>query len=285
MKSQTAVVALLLIVAAMMFQPTSSFCQDDTPPYLRDRGPGMPVSMFGTYVRTGELKIYPFYEYYRDNDLEYKPSDFGNGLEEDFRGRYRAHEGLFFFGYGISDRVAVEFEAAYISAKLTKSKDDPSAMPNLLEESGLGDVEGQIRWRWNHESAKSPEVFNYFETVFPTGKNNSLIGTSDWQLKLGTGLIKGFNWGTVTMRVAVEYDAAENKVDLGEYAFEYLKKASDRFRFFVMLEGTQDEAALFPEIQWHFSRRAFLKANTGFGMTSKATDFAPEVGIMFSLWP
>ncbi len=278
------VVTLLLIMAAMMLQPARSFAQED-PPYLRDRGPGIPVSMFGTYVRPGELKIYPFYEYYRDNDLEYKPSEFGYGLGEDFRGRYRAHEGLLFFGYGISDRVAVEFEAAYISAKLTKSKDDPSAMPALLEESGLGDVEGQIRWRWNHESAKSPEVFNYFETVFPTGKKNSLIGTSDWQLKLGTGLIKGFNWGTVTMRVAVEYDAGEKVFDLGEYAFEYLKKASERFRFFVMFEGTQDEASLTSEIQWHISRNVFLKANNGFGITSKATDFAPEVGIMFAMWP
>ncbi|MCI0694783.1 hypothetical protein L0337_22600 [candidate division KSB1 bacterium] len=285
MKSKTVVVALLPIMAALMSQPTKSFCQEELPPYLRDRGPGMPVSMFGTYVRTGELKIYPFYEYYRDNDLEYKPAEFGYGLNQDFRGRYRAHEGLLFFGYGISDRVAVEFEAAYITAELTKSKDDPSAMPNLLEDSGLGDVEGQIRWRWNHESATSPEVFNYFETVFPTGKKNSLIGTSDWELKLGTGLIKGFNWGTVTMRVAVEYDAAENKVDLGEYALEYLKKASERFRFFVMIEGSQDEVSLTPEIQWHVSRNVFLKANNGFGITSKATDFAPEVGIMFAVWP
>jgi hypothetical protein len=214
--------------------------------------------------------------------LEYKPAEFGYGLNEDFRGRYRAHEGLIFLGYGISDRLAVEFESAYISAQLHKSDIDPSPMPDSLEESGLGDVEGQIRWRWNHESANAPEFFNYFETVFPTGKRNSLIGTSAWQFKLGTGLIKGFRWGTITMRVAIDYDEGEKVFDLGEYAFEYLKRASDRFRFFVMLEGTQDEAALYPEIQWHFSRSVFLKVNNGFGLTSKATDFAPEVGVMFS---
>ncbi len=38
-----------------------------------------------------------------------------------------------------------------------------------------------------------------------------------------------------------------------------------------------------PGIQWHCNRNVFLKANTGFGVTSKATDFAPEVGIMFSI--
>jgi hypothetical protein len=268
----------------MMLQPTKNFAQEE-PPYLRDRGPGIPVSMFGTYVLEGELKIYPFYEYYRDNNFEYKPAELGYGLDQDFRGRYRANEGLIFLGYGISDRVAVEFEAAYIAAELTKSKDDTSAMPPKLEKSGLGDVEGQIRWRWNRESATTPEFFNYFETVFPTGEKYSLIGTSDWQFKVGTGLIKGFRWGTMTLRVAVDYDAGEKVFGIGEYALEYLKKASNCFRFFFMLEGSEDEIVLVPEIQWHFSRIVFLKANNGFGVTSKATDFAPEVGIMFSLWP
>ncbi len=284
MKFKTALQALLLIIAAVSLHPRSSFSQEQ-PAYLRDRGPGIPVSMFGTYVRPGEFLLYPFYEYYHDNDMEYKPSDFGYGLAEDYRGPYRAHEGLIFIGYGISDKMAFEFEAAYISAELEKDKNDPSAMPPRIEESGLGDVEGQIRWRWNHESVSKPEFFSYFETVFPTGEDNSLIGTSDWQFKLGTGLIKGYKWGTMTFRAAVEYDAAEDKVDLGEYAVEYLRRVSDRVRMFAMLEGTQDEAALSPEIQWHFNRHVFLKANTGIAVTSKAVDFAPEVGIMFSLFP
>jgi len=40
---------------------------------------------------------------------------------------------------------------------------------------------------------------------------------------------------------------------------------------------------LIPEFQWHINPGVFLKANAGFGITSKATDFAPEIGIMFSL--
>ena len=52
-----------------------------------------------------------------------------------------------------------------------------------------------------------------------------------------------------------------------------------------MVEGADDELAFIPEIQWHISRNVFLKANNGFGFTSKATDFAPEVGIMFSFMP
>jgi hypothetical protein len=63
------------------------------PTFLQDRGAGVPTSMFGTCVQQGELLIYPFFEYYLNNDGEYAPNDFGLGLDKDFRGRYRASEG------------------------------------------------------------------------------------------------------------------------------------------------------------------------------------------------
>ena len=286
MKPKTVIVALLLIMTAMMLQPTRSFSQQvpqQDPDYLRDRGRGIPTSIFGTYVRKGELLIYPFYEYYHDKNLEYEPAEFGFGSLQEFRGRYRANEAVLFIGYGISDRLAVEFEAGVIAAKFNKASNDLTALPAQIKESGLSDVEAQIRWRWNHESAKTPEFFNYVETVFPTGKKNSLIGTSNWEVKLGTGLIKGYKWGTVTGRISVEYIAAEKKWGLGEYALEYLKRVSDRFRLYAILEGSEDELALVPGMTWHLGHGVFLKVNNGFGVTSKATDFAPEVGIMFSL--
>jgi hypothetical protein len=85
--------------------------------------------------------------------------------------------------------------------------------------------------------------------------------------------------------LALEYDTGENKLGTGEYALEYLKRISNHFRFFVMIEGAEDEIALIPEIQWHISPHVFLKVNNGFALTSKATDFSPEVGIMFSVFP
>ena len=56
------------------------------------------------------------------------------------------------------------------------------------------------------ENERRPEVFSYFETVFPLQDEYSLIGTSDWEFKLGTGITKGFSWGTITLRTAAEYD-------------------------------------------------------------------------------
>ncbi|MBI4421223.1 MAG: hypothetical protein HY560_10385 [Gemmatimonadetes bacterium] len=273
------VIRALPLLMALTLEPAPASSQE-VPAYLRDRGTGMPTSQFGTYIRKGELLVYPFFEYYRDNDLEYEPLDFGFGSTQEYRGRYRASEGLFFIAYGISDRLAAEFEVGAIAARFEKARTDVTAVPARMEKSGLNDVEGQLRYRWNREAVGTPEVFTYFETVFPTGEQYSLIGTSAWEFKLGTGLTKGFQWGTLTFRAAIDYTAAEKAFGPGEYAVEYLKRMSNRLRFFFMVEGTEDEVAVVPEIQWHVGRNLFVKLNQGIGLTSKATDYAPELGLM-----
>lgn len=120
--------------------------------------------------------------------------------------------------------------------------------------------------------------------MIPHDKDEVLIGTPGWEFKLGTGLVKGFGWGTLTARVAVDYsEASSSHFDLGEYAVEYLKRLSPRFRIYVGLEGTQDELSLITEVQWHLGRNVFVRLNNGLGLTSKATDWTPEVGILFTL--
>jgi hypothetical protein len=238
--------------------------------------------MFGTYVRPGELLIYPFFEYYRDADAEYSPDEMGFGLDQDFRGQYRAAERLLFIGYGLSTRVAVELEAANITARLHKAPDDPSPMPPMIRESGLGDVEAQVRWRWNDETERRPELFSYFETVFPLERSRRLIGTQGWEFKLGSGALRAYRWGTLMLRVAAEYDGEDDSFALGEYAIEYLKRLSTRFRVLTALEGDQDEVEQITEAQWFIRRNLYLKLNNSFGLTSKATDWAPELGVMIS---
>jgi hypothetical protein len=238
--------------------------------------------MFGTYIRRGEWLVYPFIERYKDKNFEYSPDELGHGLDADFRGTYYATEALIFLAYGLSDRLAFEFEAAVISAEMGKAPDDPSTVPSEIEESGLGDVEGQLRYRWNHETDRAPEVFSYFETVFPLQKDKQLIGTTDWEFKLGTGLVRGFSWGTTTFRAAMEYDAADGNFALGEMAVEYLKRLNSSFRIYAGIEGVQDEIEGITELQWFIKPNVVLKFNNAFGLTSKATDYAPEFGVMFS---
>src|SRR6266705_2537648 len=183
----------------------------------------------------------------------------------------------------VAAAVALEFEAAVISAELRRSPADTSAMPARVEESGLGDVEGQIRWRFQRETENRPEFFTFFETVFPLQRSRKLIGTQDWEFSFGLGLTRGFRWGTVTARAAGEYSRETRQFDTGEYAVEYLRRLSPAWRVVAAIEGNQvDEVSLLTEVQWQFVPHAALKLNGGWGLTTNATDFAPEVGIMFS---
>ena len=276
----------LTLLLALIAVPGIAAGQDDQPAWLRDRGPGVRTSLLGTYVRHRELLVYPFFEWYADHDLEYKPSELGYGPSlTDYRGRYRASEGILFFGYGVTADLAIEFEAAVITAELRTSPDDTSnAKPPRVRESGLGDVEGQIRWRFQRETATRPELFTYFGTVFPLQKDRHLIGTQHWEHFFGLGVVRGYRWGTMTVRVAAEYSAAERPhFDAGEYAIEYLRRLSPTWRVVAAIEGNQvDEVSVITEVQWQPSRHATFKFNHALGVTTNATDFAPEVGIMFA---
>jgi len=274
---------LMLLCSAARVAGQEATPQSAEPPHLRDRGTGVATSMFGTYVRNGEWLFYPFMEYYRDQDLEYAPSELGAAGDADYRGRYRAHESLFFVSHGLTDNLAFEIEVAHIHATLYKSPSDTSTLPSTITESGLGDVEGQIRWRWRQETDRRPELFSYGEVVVPHHADRPLTGTADWELKAGSGVTRGFHWGTLTARAALEYDAASTSpFDLGEYAIEYLKRLSPRWRVYAGIEGTTDELELITEAQLHVSPHVFIRLNSGFGMTSKATDWSPEIGVVIA---
>jgi hypothetical protein len=264
-------------------QLAASVNAEDLPDYLRDRGTGVATSLFGTYVRGGEVLVYPFYEYTTNKNQEYSPEELGFAGTQDYRGKNTEHEALIFLSYGVSENVAVEVESAlWTTATQHKSPDDPSAMPDEVTESGFGDTQAELRWRWWKESDKKPEFWSYFETVFPFQRDRKIIGTQDWELIQGFGLTRGFRFGTLTARASMEYQADEGKVAFGEYALEYLKRLSPRWRSVLAVEGEEDELAAIAEAQWQIAPHALLKLNNGFGLTSKAPDLAPEVGIAFS---
>lgn len=258
---------------------------DELPPYLADRGRGIATSQFGTYVEPGERLIYPFYEYTRTGSYEYHASEFGRIGEDDYLGKLVERESLFFFAYGISDRLEVEFEAAYHThATFHKAPDDPTPVPQRLAESGVGDVEGQVRYRWRQETADHAEYFSYFELVLPSQPNKYLIGTPKWEATIGIGSLRGHPWGTLGWRASIAYDRSDPnpRLEGGEFAIDYIKRRNDQWRWVLSLEGESDELSAIGEAQWSFARNAYLKINSGFGLTQKAPDFAPEIGVMIS---
>jgi hypothetical protein len=271
-----------LLGATPAFSVTQPEDTKDLTPWLADRGRGMATSMFGTYVREHEWLVYTFYEYTKTTGFQYAPEELGFTGKQEFNGTLKEHEALLFVSHGFTDRLSFEFESAlHADATFNKSPADLSGIPDPLKESGLGDTEGQLRWRWSEETEHRPEMFSYFELVLPLQKNKVLIGTQDWEYSLGFAAIKGHRWGTLTGRVALGY--SESSVDVDEYAFEYLKRLSPRWRFYAAVEGHQtDELSAILEGQVRLGRHVLLKVNSGFGLTSKAADVAPEIGLLFS---
>jgi hypothetical protein len=262
----------------------SMVAQQQEPSYLRDRGPGIASSMFGTFIAKGEVIIYPYWEYYRDHDHEYKPAELGYGLDQDFRARYRESEYLFFLAYGVSDFLALQTEIATTDATLNKSSSDPSAMPARIHESGLSSFETQIRWRGWHETEKRPELWGYVDIVYPLNKRARIIGSDGWDIEGGVGLTRGFRWGTVTARYAILYESTEAAhFTPGEFGLEYLKRLSPHWRVFLAVAGQGDEVSAITEAQWHLSPKAFIRFSQELGLTSKATDWEPQLGVLFTL--
>jgi hypothetical protein len=267
-------------------QPAAA--QEDLPgDHRKDRGGGIPASMFATYIEPGQLLIFPFYAYSRDDNREYQPAALGFGLDEDFRGKFRSSEQQIFIGYGISDRLAIEFETGHIRASLDKSPGDPSATPTRIEESGLGDVEGQVRARLMREGESRPELFGYLEVTAPSQRHKLLIGEPDWDFKPGFGAVRGFSLGTLLIRTTGEYNRDNTHFDVGETAVEYLRRLSPRWRINLGVEGGEtgapDEWDLVSGVQWRSGDHLVLRFDNALGITSKATDWAPQIGLMVAI--
>jgi hypothetical protein len=255
----------------------------DLPPYLSDRGDGIPTSLLGTYVREKEFLFYPFYEYTRFENFEYKPSEFGFTGEEEFLGKLVEREALLFLAYAFNDSLAIEFESAlHVSADFTKAPEDTSSLPATIQESGVGDTETNIRWRYLKETESRPEVTFFMKTVFPLQRDKKLIGTQVWEFAPGVVVTKGYSFGMLAGRLAAGYDTGEHKAKFDEWAIDYVKRLNSNWRVALSLEGAQlDEVSLIGELQYTLGKNAVLKLNTGIGVTEKAPTFAPEIGVMF----
>ena len=253
----------------------------------QERGTGVPTSRFGMYVTRGELLVNPFFAYATDHNREYQPVQLGYGLAQDYRGRFHSTEGLLFLAYGVTDWLALELEASRIHATLNKAPDDTSATPSRIEESGLGDVEGQVRMRLMRESHGRPELFGFLEVTIPSQTGKVLIGNPDWDVRPGFGVIRAFPWGTMTTRITVEYNHDDRLWDLGEFSIEYLKSLSPSWRLNLAFEGGEtgamDEWDLVAGVRWRIRDRFFLKLDNAIGLMPKSTDWAPELGVVWSL--
>jgi hypothetical protein len=273
------VAALLLALSAPA--PLAAEAADP----LADRPEGIPSSLLGTYIRPRELLVYPFFEYTRHNKFEYKPSDLGvsgPGSDDEFRGKTVEREYLLFVAYAFSDSLALEFESAlHSSIDFTRAGDDRRGTPDKFRESGLGDTEVNLRWRYAKESARLPDTTFFLKTVFPLQKDKKLLGSRDWEVETGAVLTKGYSFGTLAVRGALGWSSGDRKLDLTEWGIDYVKRLDSKWRLALSLEGQQtDEVSVIGELQYAIAKNALLKLNLGLGITEKAANVAPEIGLL-----
>ena len=143
------------------------------------------------------------------------------------------------------------------------------------------------------ETGGRPEVFGFVEITAPSQRHKLLIGNPDWDFRPGIGVIRGFSWGTMTFRTTFEYNreisaiSEPAHVDVGETSIEYLRKLSAGLRLNLGVEGGEggapDEWQLRTGLQARITKGASLRLDNSVGVSSKAPDWTPQVGLMFSL--
>lgn len=285
MKRTTCPNASSLILAATLLGGSQLAGAQDTglPDYLADRGDAIRTSLLATYIRPREFIFYPFYEYTRTSNFEYKATDLNLVGDVDYLGKKVDQEYLVYLAYAWNDSWMFEFESAlHASVEFTKAGNDPvTAVPSKLKESGLGDTEAQLRWRYSKETETRPEITIMFQTEFPLQKKKVLLGTQDWGFGTGFVLTKGYPSGTYSFRGQLNYDRKDRETAFGEFGLDYLKKLSQTWTVGLALEGEGSEVAFIGEAQYNFSRNAMLKLNSGFGLTKKDRQVAPEIGVLF----
>jgi len=77
--------ALAMVTGVTALSPRAMAQRIELTMHQRDRGVGVPVSIFGIYIERGQLLVFPFYAYARDHNLDNQPAKWGYGLNDDFR--------------------------------------------------------------------------------------------------------------------------------------------------------------------------------------------------------
>jgi hypothetical protein len=282
----TSLIPLLLIIYYISPLPLHGLQSSDKDNILKERDNGLPSSVYGMYVHPSEMLIYPFYEYGYDHNMEYQPSMFHGNSNADYLAKYKSTAEQIYLGYGVSDLLAVEFEAAYLKATFDKSVSDSTSVPSRIKESGLTDYEAKICWRWAKETDHRPDICSFVEVTIPSNQNKLLIGDPDWDVKPGVIITKGYPWGILSFKTDLEFNREAKNIDVGETAVKYLRQLQPDLRLFLDIEGGEggapDEWVLVPGLQWYIAPTVSLQIYSPVGIFPKATDWSPQIGIQFS---
>ncbi|HEX9725295.1 MAG TPA: hypothetical protein VGC53_13535, partial [Vicinamibacteria bacterium] len=112
----------------------------ETYDFLRDRGPGIPTSLFGTYVQKGELSINPFFmprrTTFQNTPLAAKKAtpNLARQVGADFKNVFTTKENMLIVGAGLSATWAVsQFDQDLASSSLNSELNEGTRLDHFLE--------------------------------------------------------------------------------------------------------------------------------------------------------
>ena len=112
----------------------------ETYDFLRDRGPGIPTSLFGTYVQKGELSINPFFmprrTTFQNTPLAAKKAtpNLARQVGADFKNVFTTKENMLIVGAGLSATWAVShFDRDLASSSLNSELNEGARLDHFFE--------------------------------------------------------------------------------------------------------------------------------------------------------
>ena len=97
-------------------------------------------------------------------------------FEDSNKPEYRIIQAPITLTFGITDTIEAGIKLKYVSVDVTTPK---------MSESGLGDTELAVKWRWNSHSATTPELAVGIAGILPTGsESKGLNDVKNWGVKI-----------------------------------------------------------------------------------------------------
>jgi hypothetical protein len=247
--------------------------------------------MRGIWVRRGEWVGAVSLARLENTGYQYSASELGAVVQPDpdYLGELEFSGGDLYLGYGLTESLALGFQASSGRATFRTAADDVSPLPAEIRETGLGELRTELTWRFLEERGRRPELFLFAAVAVPHDSDKVLLGTPDWRLLPGIGLFRAFSWGTLAARGALEYDAgSESEADFGEWSLEAQRRTSRAWWVSAGVGGqigganNLDEAWLLADLVWRPTPRLAVRFHNRVGVTDQSSGWSPAVGIVVS---
>jgi hypothetical protein len=224
------------------------------------------------------------------------------------KSKFRSVNANVFARYGLADDVELDLSVPYVFAEqevdpsLSRIATNPPQRFERRDHSGLGDVNGALRWAALHEEGMIPETTVSLTVKSDTGDIERNLGTGFWTLGAGVSLVKTIDpvvfFGSLGYTAVLE----KNAIDPGDqipYSLGMGFSLNDRVSFSTSLAGTAllrtevngreipgsgaDLHSLNFAVTIQLARHVFFEPFVNFGLTEESTDFVAGINIPFRL--